>query len=154
MWKEPSKKQVSPLVKAARKAQKAVGQALFMLFALVYGLWLSAYNWFMMLTFRPRALVYDGTRPAEKEYAFSDKISVTDIKLCQKAFKSKGRKITLNDVMSAVVAKSMTTYFAEAGEHVDRRRVESRPCTHRDTHALASKLGSLSLSHSPSVCHG
>jgi hypothetical protein len=109
------------VVKYAKVVQKFVGQVLFLIFALLYGLTLVAYNTYMQITFRPKALLYDGPRVKEREYAFSDKISIADIKLCQKAFKSKGRKITLNDVMCAVVARAITNYCKEVGEPVEKR---------------------------------
>jgi NRPS condensation-like uncharacterized protein len=121
MWKEPSTKRVSPVVKYAKVAQKFVGQLLFLIFALLYGLLWVVYVNYMFITFRPKALLYDGPRVKEKEYAFSDKISIADIKLCQKAFKSKGRKITLNDVMCAVVVRAITNYCKEVGEPIDDR---------------------------------
>jgi len=121
LWKEPSKKRVSPVVKYAKVVQKFVTQVLFLIFALVYGLGLMTYNAYMMATFKPKALIYSGPRVKEREYAFSEKISIADIKLCQKAFKVKGKKITLNDVMCAVIARAMTKYFQEVGEPIDRR---------------------------------
>jgi len=121
LWKDPAKNRVPPPIKYAKAVLKFVGQVLFFIFALLYGFVFLIYNNYMLIAFRPRALRYDGDRLKGREYAFSKEISITDIKLCQKAYKSKGRKITLNDVMSAVVARGMTKCFKEVGEPIDSR---------------------------------
>jgi hypothetical protein len=87
----------------------------YVLLGLFIGLFTAVGITWRYLTFRPKGLQYDGPRPAEKEYAFSAAISLSDIKLVQKAFKTTTRHITLNDVMCAVVARTMHEYFEVHG---------------------------------------
>ncbi|EIN09069.1 hypothetical protein PUNSTDRAFT_120513 [Punctularia strigosozonata HHB-11173 SS5] len=95
--------------------------AVFVLIALIYGTLAGLRAGIAFLTFRRRALRYEGARPYEKEFSFSDAVGLADIKLVQKAFGSKKRKITLNDVMCAVVAKTLWRYFERVGQTSDSR---------------------------------
>lgn len=93
----------------------------FTLIGLLYGLWAGVLAAAMYLTFRPRAFRYEGPRPLEKEFSFSDAIRLDDVKTIQKAFKSKKRHITLNDVMCAVVSKAIRNHCDSVGEKPDSR---------------------------------
>jgi hypothetical protein len=93
------------------------------LLSAVYGTYAVACMAGIYLTFRPKAIRYPGPRPKEKEFAFSEAISLDDIKTVQKAFTSSTRHITLNDVMCAVVAKALRSYFDSVGAPSDRRFV-------------------------------
>jgi hypothetical protein len=126
---------------------------LFSFISILYGLWAGIHTGIMYLTFRPRALRYPGSRPVEKEFSFSEAISIDDVKVVQNAFKTKAKHITLNDVMCAVVSKAVRSYCDEVGDIRDRRygfaappssshltqgRTESpcsfpSPCAHRIT---------------------
>jgi hypothetical protein len=97
--------------------------AMYIVLGLVLDTWTGLRVIFKYLTFRPRALAYGGPRPAEKEFSFSEAVSMADIKLVQKAFQSPRRHITLNDVMCAVVAKTIHSYIKQVGETPDRRSV-------------------------------
>ena len=94
---------------------------LFLFFNIVIDTWYSVRQSLISTTFRPRMFSYDGPRPAEKEFAFSDAVSIADIKRVQKAFTRRGRHITLNDVMCAVVAKTIDSYVKEVGQTPDSR---------------------------------
>jgi hypothetical protein len=77
------------------------------------------------LTFRPKAIRYPGPRSTAKEFSFSEAIDLKDIKVVQKAFSAPGKHITLNDVMCAVVTRSMQEHYAAVGAPADRRSVSS-----------------------------
>lgn len=97
--------------------------ALFTVVSILYGTYAALRAVFLFLTFRKRALAYDGPRPAEKEFSFSEAVALTDIKTVQKAFASPARKLTLNDVMCAVAAKALRGYFEHTGQAPDKRYV-------------------------------
>jgi hypothetical protein len=94
---------------------------IFSAISMLYGLWAGLHAGVMYLTFRPHALRYTGTRPTAKEFSFSDAVAVDDVKVVQKAFKSPTRHITLNDVMCAVVSKSIRSYCDSVEDMPDRR---------------------------------
>ncbi|KDQ60054.1 hypothetical protein JAAARDRAFT_56054 [Jaapia argillacea MUCL 33604] len=98
--------------------------ALWILFTCVrilYDVYAATRYGIMFLTFHRRGLRYDGPRPEEREFSFSEAVSLQDIKVIQKAFQSSKRRITLNDVMCAVVVKTVGEYFDSIGETKDKR---------------------------------
>jgi hypothetical protein len=93
----------------------------FVLISVVYGLYAGVNLAVLYLTFRPKGLRYEGSRPVQKEFSFSESISIDDIKIVQKAFSTKKRHITLNDVMTALVSSCIQKHCQAVGEKPDRR---------------------------------
>jgi hypothetical protein len=93
--------------------------------SLLFNLYLETYStlrslW-LSVKFQPQMFSYEGPRPAEKEFAFSEKIRMSDIKFVQKAFARPGKHFTLNDVMCAVAAKTIYTQVESVGKTPDPR---------------------------------
>lgn len=93
----------------------------YLLFNFVFDTYTAARSIWMGVTFNPRMFSYEGPRPAEKEFAFSEAISMADIKLVQHAFSRPGQHITLNDVMCAVAAKTIHAQVKNSGRTPDSR---------------------------------
>ncbi|EPQ53700.1 hypothetical protein GLOTRDRAFT_139840 [Gloeophyllum trabeum ATCC 11539] len=94
---------------------------LFSAITILYDVYTCTRAVLIFVSFRRKALQYDGPRREEKEFSFSDAISLQDIKVVQKAFQTPLRRITLNDVMCAVVTKTIRQYCEEHGGFPDKR---------------------------------
>ncbi|TFK49306.1 hypothetical protein OE88DRAFT_1683145 [Heliocybe sulcata] len=94
---------------------------LFTAISIVYDVYTSTRAALIFVTFRRTALRYKGPRREEKEFSFSAAVSLKDIKIVQQAFQTPMRRITLNDVMCAVVVKTIRQYCEERGGFPDKR---------------------------------